>query len=233
MGTVKEERAYSSPLRERQAAVTRRAVLAAARELFVEQGYGATTVDQIAARAGVSKPTVFTAVGNKQTVLSAVRDVAMAGDDEEVAVRDRPLAQEIVGEPDQQRAVQLLGELVTGIGRRYADIHQVLSGAVGSGDPGLRTLWETSEAQRLTGARLWANALNDKGGFREGIDVDTAADVLWLYMAPDHYHRLVHERGWSTERFQQWLVETLTRSLLPDRPDRPAGPASTADDVVP
>lgn len=216
MATVKGDRPYSSPLREQQAAATRRAVLAAARELFVEQGYGATTVDQIAARAGVSKPTVFTAVGNKQTVLSAVRDVAMAGDDEDLAVRERPLAQEIFGEPDQRRAVQLLGELVTGIDRRYADIHQVLSGAIGSGDPGLRRLWETSEAQRLTGARLWANALDSKGGFREGVDVDTAVDVLWLYMAPDHYHRLVHERGWTTERFQQWLVETLSGQLLPD-----------------
>jgi AcrR family transcriptional regulator len=70
-------------------------VLAAAHELFVEQGYGATTVDQIAARAGVSKPTVFTAVGGKQTVLSAVRDVALAGDDEQIAVSDRPAARPV------------------------------------------------------------------------------------------------------------------------------------------
>ena len=90
MTDVKPSRSYSSPARERQAAGTRAAVLAAARELFVEQGYGATTVDQIAARAGVSKPTVFSAVGSKQTVLSVVRDVAMAGDDEAVAVSDRP-----------------------------------------------------------------------------------------------------------------------------------------------
>jgi len=162
-----------------------------------------------------------------------VRDVAMAGDDEALAVRERPLAQEIFGEPDQQRAVQLLAELITGIDRRYADIHQVLSGAVGSGDPNVRALWETSETQRLTGARLWANALSSKGGLRDGVDLDAAVDLLWLYMAPDHYHRLVHERGWSTERFQQWLVGTLSDQLLPERPDRPAGPADTAEHVVP
>ncbi|HEY2298744.1 MAG TPA: TetR/AcrR family transcriptional regulator, partial [Jatrophihabitans sp.] len=73
MTEVKDGRkAYSSPLRDEQAAQTRRAVLAAARELFVTQGYGATTVDQIAAVAGVSKPTVFSAVGNKQNLLAAV-----------------------------------------------------------------------------------------------------------------------------------------------------------------
>jgi AcrR family transcriptional regulator len=212
---VKGERAYSSPLRANQAAATRRAVLDAARELFIQQGYGATAVDQIAARAGVSKPTVFTAVGNKQTVLSAVRDVAMAGDDEAIAVGERPLAQEIFAEPDQHRAVELLAELMTGIGRRYSEIDHVLRGAASSGEPGLRELWDTSEAQRLTGARLWANALSSKGALREGVDVDAAVDLLWLYMAPDHYYRLVHGRGWTAARFEQWLVDTLRQQLLP------------------
>ena len=82
MGDVNQgRRGYTSALRERQAAATRQAVLEAARELFLSQGYGATTIDQVAARAQVSKPTVFTAVGNKQAMLAAVRDVALAGDD--------------------------------------------------------------------------------------------------------------------------------------------------------
>src|SRR3954464_13620913 len=109
MSDVKRaERPYSSPLRTQQAEATRRAVLDAARELFIAQGYGATTLDQIAARAGVSKPTVFIAVGNKQTVLSAVRDVAMAGDDEKLTIVERPLAEQIRQEPDSHRAVELL-----------------------------------------------------------------------------------------------------------------------------
>jgi AcrR family transcriptional regulator len=72
-------RRYNSPLRLQQAAASRAAVLRAARELFLDQGYGATTIGQIAARAGASKPTVSTAVGNKQRLLKTVRDVAMAG----------------------------------------------------------------------------------------------------------------------------------------------------------
>jgi AcrR family transcriptional regulator len=210
------DRGYSSPLRAQQAAATRRAVLDAARELFITQGYGATTIDQIAARAGVSKPTVFTAVGNKQTVLSAVRDVAMAGDDERVAVIDRPLAQRVRAQPDQRRAVELLAELVTVIGSRYAEIDAVLRGAAHGGEPGLRELWETSENQRLIGARVWVTTLAEKGPLREGLDVETAVDVLWLYMAPDLFHRLVYGRGWSAERFRTWLTETLCRVLLPE-----------------
>jgi AcrR family transcriptional regulator len=213
------ERSYSSPLRAQQAEATRRAVLDAARELFLAQGYGATTLDQIAARAGVSKPTVFSAVGNKQTVLSAVRDVAMAGDDEKLSMVQRPLAGQIRQEPDAHRAVELLAGLFTAIDSRYARIDEVLRGAAHSGEPGLRELWQTSEEQRLTGARIWATCLAGKGRFRDGMDVETATDVLWLYMAPDQYHRLVHVRGWSDERFQRWLIDSLTRLLLPPRSD--------------
>ena len=209
------DRTYSSPLRTQQAAATRQAVLAAARELFIAQGYGGTTIEQIAAEAGVSKPTVFTAVGNKQAVLSAVRDVAMAGDDEQVAVVDRPLAQLVRSEPDPYRAVELLAELFTGIGRRYAEIDAVLRGAAHSGDPELRKLWQTSEDQRLFGARVWVTTLAEKGPLRQGLDVESAVDALWLYMAPDQYHRLVHARGWSPERFQNWISDTLCRLLLP------------------
>jgi AcrR family transcriptional regulator len=213
------ERPYSSPLRAQQADATRRGVLDAARDLFIAQGYGATTLDQIAARAGVSKPTVFSAVGNKQTVLSAVRDVAMAGDDEKLTMVERPLAEKIRQEPDPHRAVELLAHLFTGVGRRYARIDEVLRGAAHSGEPGLRELWQTSEDQRLTGARIWATSLADKGPFRDGMDVDTATDLLWLHMAPDLYHRLVHVRGWSDDRFQRWLIDSLTRLLLPPRSD--------------
>ena len=216
MAEVKRaERGYSSPLRAQQAAATRRAVLDAARELFIAQGYGATTIDQIAAAAGVSKPTVFTAVGNKQTVLSAVRDVAMAGDDEHVVVAERPLAQRIRAETDQRRAVVLLAELITGIGGRYAQIDAVLRGAAQSGEPELRELWRTSEDQRLFGARLWVTTVAEKGPLRDGTDIDSAVDLLWLYMSPDLYFRLVHERGWPPDRFRAWLADTLCRLLLP------------------
>jgi AcrR family transcriptional regulator len=215
---VKPSRSYSSPARARQAAGTRAAVLAAARELFVEQGYGATTVDQIAARAGVSKPTVFTAVGNKQTVLSAVRDVALAGDDEAVAVSDRPAADEIRAEPDPRRTVELLAAHFTEVNGRYAQVDEVLRGAAQSGEPELRELWRTSEEQRLIGARMWLTTLAGKGPLREGLDPDTAVDLMWFFMAPGHLHELVHERGWSPDRYRTWLADTLARTLLPESP---------------
>jgi AcrR family transcriptional regulator len=199
-------RGYSSPRRRQQAAATRAAVLAAARELFLAQGYGATTVEQVAARAGVSKPTVFTAVGNKQTLLKVVRDVAMAGDDEPVPVGERPAARRIEEEPDLGRAVELLTEQWTALSERYAALDAVLRGAAESGEVGPRELWRASEEQRLAGARQWTAALVGKAPLAAGLDLAAAVDLMWLLMAPDHYHRLVGGRGWERERFRRWLA---------------------------
>lgn len=216
MGDVKSRRSYSSPLRANQAAATRRAVLEAARELFVAQGYGATTIEQIAQRAGVSKPTVFSAVGNKQTLLRTVRDVAIAGDDKPVPISKRPLTDRIREEPDRGRAIQLLARHLTLVASRYAVVYEVVRAAADSGEQDLRDLWETEEEQRLTGARFWVDVLRSKGGSpRHGVDVQTAVDVLWLLMAPDHFHRLVHQRGWTKQKYQRWLATAITRLVAP------------------
>jgi AcrR family transcriptional regulator len=183
-------------------------VLDAAATLFRERGYGATTIEQIAGRAGVSKPTVFTAVGNKQTLLSAVRDVTIAGDDDPIPVRRRPAAA-IADEPDQQRAAQLIAAHLTAVASRYAPIYEVLRGAAATGEPELQQLWRTEEDQRLIGARHWVGMLAAKGPLREDLDLDSAADVMWLLMAPDNYTRLVHNRGWSPDHYTRWLTNAI------------------------
>ncbi len=218
MPRVNIRRKYSSPLRERQASTTRRAVLEAARQLFIAQGYGATTVEQIAQRAGVSKPTVFSAVGNKQMVLHAIRDMAIAGDDEPVPVAKRPATDRIRGEPDQRRAVELLAQHLTGVASRYAQINEVLHAAADGGEEDLRELWETEEDQRLTGARFWVEVLTSKGPLRPGLSNGDAADVMWLLMSPDNYYRLVHRRRWTTRKYQRWLAGSITQLLFAGHP---------------
>jgi AcrR family transcriptional regulator len=220
---VKERRReYRSALRDRQAAATRRAVLDAGRQLFVAQGYGATTIDQIAAAAGVSKPTVFAAVGNKQEVLAAVRDVALAGDDLPVAIADREPFQEVLAEPDPYQAIVLMAEHLADLWDRYASIREVMRGAASSGEPALRELWDLSEQQRLIGAGKFISALASKGPLREGLTQDTATDIVWVHMSPDNFLSLVVRRGWSATAYRQWLVDTLTSVLLPARNGRRA-----------
>lgn len=207
-------------LGRRQAAAreTRRAVLAAAAELFVERGYAATTINEVAARAGCSRPTVF-AIGTKAELLRLARDIAMAGDDEHLAVSQRESAQRVLSEPDPRTYMELLAEHVTGVQERYGPLDEILRQAAGA-DAELAVLWRTSEAQRRQGATLFVDALANKTGLRH--PREDAIDVLWLLMAPDQHQRLVGGRGWSRRRYLRWLTETLIDLLL----SPPAAPSA-------
>lgn len=211
-------RQYRSALRGQQAAATRAAVLAAARELFLAQGYGATTIEEIAERAGVSKPTVFSAVGNKQAVMAALRTVALRGDDEAPAVAEREPWQRVLAEPDPHLAVQLEVTHLADLWSRWAELKEVLRGAASGGEPALRELWATGEEQRLLAAQRFVSALAAKGPLREGLGQQAAIDITWTLTSPEHYQALVAQRGWSRARYEHWLTDALTHALLPPKP---------------
>ncbi|SRR5713226_7794013 len=213
----KVKRRYQSTLRGAQAQSTREVIINAATRLFVEQGYATTSIEEIAEAAGVSRATVFTSVGGKPTLLKAALDVAIVGDDEPVALPDRPRSLAIRAEPDPRRYLTLYCELVTEMGNRLAGIYEAVRGAAGA-DPDARQLWESHLAQRRQGA---ANVVSDvlrKGGrLRRGVDQKAAADIVWLLNDPGLYHLLVHVRGWAPDHYRGWLAETMTRQLLPDQ----------------
>lgn len=190
-------------------------VLNAAARLFAERGYVATSIEEIAAAAGVSRATVFTAVGGKAVLLKTAFDVAIVGDDEPVSLPGRPRSKAIRQEPDPRRYLALYAGLVTEIGSRLARIYEAVRGAAG-GDPDVRAVWETHQAQRRQGA---ANVVRDvlgKGRLRDGLDKETAADIICVLNDPGLYHQLVLERGWTPDKFQAWLGRTMQRQLLPD-----------------
>jgi AcrR family transcriptional regulator len=208
------KRPYTSPLREQATLQTTGLILSAARDLFVAQGYARTTVDQIAERAGVSRPTVFANAGSKRGLLKQLRDLALAGDEEPVPVIQRSWYQEALTEPDPERSVRLHARNMARIYQRYADLDDVIHQAAGS-EPELRELWNTAESQRRTGARTFIDALMGKGPLRQGLDRDAATDLLWTMAASDPYRRLVGESGWSAQRYERWLADALCDQLLP------------------
>lgn len=211
---AKRPRPYVSPRREEAAAQTRKAVLDAARALFVDNGYAATTVDQIAALAGVSKPTVFAAVGSKSAIMRQLRELAMAGDDEPVPVAERPWFREALDEPNARASVRLHARTAAGLHHRAGDLNEVLRSGAGA-DPELRELWQTAERQRHIDAATVVDNLMTKTALRAGLDRDAAVDVVWVLTSADAFHRLVRMRGWSLERYDEWLTETFLDQLLP------------------
>ena len=218
------KRSYQSTLRGAQAQSTREAVIAAAARLFVEQGYAATSIEEIAAAAGVSRATVFASVGGKAKLLKTALDVAIVGDDEPVALPERPRSRAIRAEPDPRKYLALYAELLTEMDGRLAGIHEAVRGAAGV-DPDARALWESHLAQHRLGAANVIADLTRKGGIRPDLDPESAADIVWL-LGPGAYHMLVLRRGWSPKRFQAWLTETFITQLLPAKP-RPRPRVST------
>lgn len=209
-------RPYRSTLREGQARATRRAIVEAGSALFVERGFAGTTVDAIAAQAGVSRKTVFTSVGGKVGLLKLAIDWALTGDDEPVVLDDRPVIRELVGETDPQRAVVLWAHMVTGIAARLALLHPVLTAAADVDDEAA-ALHAISERNRLGGARGFAEQLHDLGALRSDLGVDRAAAMASVLMDPLGYRRLVLGDGWSEDEYADWVARLASASFLPQR----------------
>ena len=209
------KRSYQSPLRAAQADSTRRTVIAAAARLFSERGYVATSVDDIAAEAGVSRATVFTAVGGKPALLKTALDVAIVGDDQPVSLPDRPRSRAVRAETDPRRYLALYAGIAAEIGARAGAIYEAIRGAAGA-DPAARALWLDHQAQRRQGGANVVRDLLGKAELRAGLEPEAAADVVWVLNDPGLYRLLVQERGWTHERFEAWLAETLQRQLLAD-----------------
>jgi AcrR family transcriptional regulator len=204
---------YRSPLRQRQAHSTRLAIIEAAGRLFAQQGYVSTSIDQIAAEAGVSRATVFSSVGSKSALLKTAYDVALVGDDEPVPLPERDRSRRIQAEPDSRRFLALYAELVTEIDGRTALIYEAVRGAA-SADDGAQAVWDKIQRERRTGAGNVVRLVVSKGGLRADLDAEGAADVFWVLNDPGLYHLLVDQRRWPPDRFSAWLAETLQAQLL-------------------
>jgi AcrR family transcriptional regulator len=208
-----KKRRYTSALRSEMAEQTRVTVVRAALAEFLEHGYAGATVERIATRAQVSRPTVF-AVGQKAMLLKIARDRAIAGDDDPRGIAQRPDFGAIAAAPDAESSLRAFATISASILRRFADLNEVLRQAAAI-DPDVAPLWHTSEQERLSAARGIVSTISAKGPLRSGLDAAQAADVLWLLMAPDQYHRLARGRSWSHRRWERWYADTMVQLLLP------------------
>lgn len=207
MGTVKR-RVYRSTIRRGDAP---QLVCAAAQRLFSTRGYLATSIADIAAEAGVARPTVFAAVGPKPAILKAVVDQAMAGDDAPVPIAERPWFIEALDEPDPVRSVHLHTRNLCWMLARVVPLLRALETAAAL-DEDAAALFADVRRQRRTGTAGIAANLAAKTTLR--CQEQVLADVLFS-LPPDAYFRLVHEEGWPVEAFQQWLADLLQRLCLP------------------
>lgn len=199
--------------RTQQARATRNRIVECARELFLEQGYAVTTLDQIAARAGVAVQTVYFHFRNKRTVLKEIMDVLAVGDDEPVPLLRRPWMHQVRTEPDARRALGIWLRQSRTIFARVAPMLTIVRDAAGA-DPEMAEQWRTNQQQRYLAHRTLAEILAAKHALRPGLTVPKAADIIFTLLSPEVYLLLTAERGWTPARWQNWLTDTITQAIL-------------------
>lgn len=189
-------------------------MVAAARDLFLDTGYGATTIDAISEAAGVPAPTLYRLFSSKLGVLKAILDVSIVGDDDAVAMEDRPEVQNLLDAPDARAKLQGFVAVTIDVNERVAPLYRILVSAAGS-DAGAADLLGQLTEQRQAGQRTIARSLARSGSLREGLRERDAADLIHALMSPELYRLLVLDRGWTRSRYSTWLSETLEAQLLP------------------
>ncbi|MGI5284362.1 TetR/AcrR family transcriptional regulator [Nonomuraea polychroma] len=199
--------------RSAQARATRRRIIDGAQELFLRQGYASTTLDQIAAAAGVAVQTVYFHFGNKATVLKEIIDVLSVGDDEPIPVLDRPWVEQVRDEPDGHRALAIWLANSRVIFGRVAPIMKIVRDAAGS-DAEMAAQWETNQGQRYIAHRTLAEQLADKQALRADLSTEEAADVIFTLVSFEVYLLLTGVRGWTPDQWERWIHTIIADAVL-------------------
>lgn len=206
-------RPYRSTLREDQARATRAAVVTAARDLYVERGWSRTTIDAVAARAGVSRKTVFNAVGGKAALLKLALDWALVGDDEPVPMSGRQVISEIEQLTEPRELIARWAQFVAELEERTAPLAHVLVVAADV-DPEAAVVHAASERNRLGGAEFIVGRLRATDGLRAGLTAERAVAAALVLLDPAVHRTLVGEHGWTRDEYAAWIERAAVAELL-------------------
>jgi len=201
--------------------LARAAVLDAARTLFLERGYAATTIEAISAASRVPSATVYRLFSSKLRLLqglfnATLPDGAVGADGEPAPVPDHPRLAALLAEPDPRTLVAVFAGIARDILSRGSQVYPILVTAAGS-DPQAADLLAAYTRTREQGQAHLSRCLAERRSLRPGLSERAAADIVHAIASPEVYQLLVTGRGWSPGQYEQWLTTTLASQLLPLR----------------
>ena len=205
-------RKYENRGRRADAEARRRRIVDAATVLFIEQGFGATSIDQIAAAADVSTQTIYATYGSKASVLAAAIDIALVGDYDEIAVLDRAPG---FGDMSRGRSAARFGayaEFIRTLNERVAPLARVMEQAASS-DPAIMEMRSRLSIAFRADCSDWIKQLGPKT-LRPGLSATHAVDVLGTLISPYVYSLLTVDGALTPDDYEQWLAHALPHLLL-------------------
>jgi AcrR family transcriptional regulator len=208
-----KRRGYDATGRQAGSRATRQRIVDAARGLFVERGYRATTVAAIASAAGVNADTVYALVGRKPVLLSELIEQALSGTDHAVVAEEREAIRASREATDPVTKLERYARAVRQLQERLAPLFLAVRDA-SSTEPEALAVWREISDRRAANMRKLVTELRAAGGYRAGLSIDEAADTVWATNSPELFNMLTVERGWSPDRYEGWLAATWCRLLL-------------------
>ncbi|MGZ3183176.1 MAG: TetR/AcrR family transcriptional regulator [Telluria sp.] len=182
-------------------------VLSAAYTLFSDRGIDAVTIAEIAEKAGVAGSTVYAAFKSKDGILRALMERSLFGSAFQAAARA------FAGVTDPVRALEMTATVARSIYESESRELGLLRNTSGF-SPALRQMEQEFEALRYRMQEGRIVALFDAKQTKPGLALEEARRIAWMYTSRDVYRMLVHEGGWTPERYEQWLRETLLNALV-------------------
>lgn len=208
--------AVNAPARPRtrraaKAEETAQRIVEAARALFTDPGYSATTIEAVAERADVAVETVYSRFKNKANLLSAVLGTAVTGTRDATALLATPDYRAVAASTDQREQIDLMAQLSRRVLERVSGTHRILETA------GTRDALDALDQQleyRIEVQRRLIDLLLANGPLREGLSADEAGATYASLASPTNYRMLTGKHQWSADRFEAWLASSLKRLLL-------------------
>jgi AcrR family transcriptional regulator len=201
------KRRYTSEVRNRAADATKVRVLEAAKKLFMRRGIDGVTIAEIAEKAGVAAPTIYALHKSKEGILRSLMRAALFGP------RFQEARAKLDGVTDPVRLIALSAHVARAIYESESAELGLLRG-VSAFSPALRKLEQEFEAMRFEMQEERVRLLFAKAKQRQGLKMNEAQRILWMYTSREIYRMLVHEGGWTPDQYQQWLSETLLSALV-------------------
>ncbi len=208
------KRKYDSSRRKEQARQTRLQITKAAHKLFVERGYAGATIEAIAQESGVAQETVYATFGSKRKILAFLLDISIGGDDQPVRLLDRPEPQAIMHDMDQRRQLSMFARDITRILSRASPVFEIMRSASKT-EPEIDKLLHGLYRERLQNMIRFVQSIIANGPLRDGMDEAQAGEMVWALTSPELFQLFKVERGWTAEKYAQWLTDILIRLLLP------------------
>jgi AcrR family transcriptional regulator len=208
--------------RAEKASATHSRIVDAAAELFLDRGYVSTTIEAIAERADVAVETVYARFRNKRNLLIAVKDAAVT-EGGAIPLEQRPELGPLAAEPDQRRQIRICAGISRGMLERVSPAYALLRDGAAA-DEQLRQQLTAEIDRRREFQRKLVEVMCASGPLRKGLTVNDAADTYSALANPETYLLLTEHHGWTPDRFQAWLADSIERLLLaPASPTSPRG----------